>query len=88
MLDSVEIDVALLVRGLEIDAYDEIIKTLAAGAIKPAQGFKFAFEGGADFICVGMFDFQVVEDVLIAKKTLSGNLNRRRPWIKIPADRW
>jgi len=32
VLDSVEIDVALLVRGLEIDAYDEIIRTLAAGA--------------------------------------------------------
>jgi len=34
VLDSVEIDVALLVRGLEIDAYDEIIKTLAAGAYR------------------------------------------------------
>ncbi|MGB0767463.1 MAG: esterase/lipase family protein [Phycisphaeraceae bacterium] len=34
VLDSVEIDVALLVRGLEIDAYDEIIRTLAAGAYR------------------------------------------------------
>lgn len=34
VLDSVEIDVALLVRGLEIDAYDEIITTLAAGAYR------------------------------------------------------
>ena len=56
-------------------------KVLAAGAIHPRDGFKFAFENGADFLCVGMFDFQVVEDVLIAKKTLAGNLNRRRPWM-------
>ena len=38
-------------------------KVLAAGAIKPKDGFKWAFENGADFICVGMFDFQVVADV-------------------------
>jgi len=56
-------------------------KTLAAGAIHPEQGFKYCFENGADFLCVGMFDFQVVEDVLIARNTLAGNLNRRRPWM-------
>jgi len=38
-------------------------KVLAAGAIHPKQAFKYAFENGADFICVGMYDFQVVEDV-------------------------
>lgn len=32
VLDNVEIDLALVVRGLEIEAYDEIIKTLAAGS--------------------------------------------------------
>jgi len=36
-------------------------KALAAGAIPPQDGFKFAFENDADFICVGMFDFQIVE---------------------------
>jgi hypothetical protein len=41
-------------------------KVLAAGALKPEDGFRWAFENGADFICVGMFDFQVVEDVNIA----------------------
>jgi hypothetical protein len=55
-------------------------KTLAAGAIPPASGFKYAFENGADFICVGMFDFQVREDAIIAKKTLAELKTRDRPW--------
>lgn len=54
-------------------------KTLAAGAIHPSEGFKYAFDSGADFICAGMFDFQVTEDVMIAKDVLS-KTNRRRPW--------
>ena len=56
-------------------------KVLAGGAIHPEDGFKFAFENGADFICVGMFDFQVVEDVNITIDTLSKLSNRKRPWL-------
>ncbi len=55
-------------------------KVLAAGAIPPRDGFQFAFEGGADFLCVGMFDFQVREDAIIARSILSGEVKRSRPW--------
>jgi len=55
-------------------------KVLAAGAIPPQEGFKFAFENGADFACAGIFDFQVKEDALVAAGVLSGKLDRRRPW--------
>jgi uncharacterized membrane protein YphA (DoxX/SURF4 family) len=55
-------------------------KVLAAGAIKPDNGFKWAFEKGADFICVGMFDFQIVEDVNICTETLARLNNRERAW--------
>ncbi len=54
-------------------------KVLAAGAIQPEDGFRYAFDHGADFICVGMFDFQVAEDAAIAKKVLA-DVKRERPW--------
>ena len=55
-------------------------KVLAAGPILPKDGFKWAFENGADFICVGMFDFQVVDDVNICIDTLQNLQNRSRAW--------
>lgn len=55
-------------------------KVLAAGAILPQDGFKWAFENGADFICTGMFDFQIVNDVNICIDTLSNLGNRKREW--------
>ena len=55
-------------------------KTLAAGAIHPKVGFKYAFQNGADFIVVGMYDFQIVDDVNIALDVLHSDLKRARPW--------
>jgi uncharacterized membrane protein YphA (DoxX/SURF4 family) len=56
-------------------------KVLAAGAIKPEDGLKYAFTNGADFVCLGMYDFQIVEDVNIALDTLSRVSDRQRPWM-------
>ena len=55
-------------------------KTLAAGAIPPEVGFPYAFNNGADFICVGMYDFQVVGDVNMAIDALAAVKDRSRPW--------
>jgi len=52
---------------------------LAAGAIQPKDGFQYAFNNGADFICVGMYDFQIVDDSNIVLDSLS-IVNRTRPW--------
>lgn len=55
-------------------------KVLAAGAIEPEDGFRWAFESGADFICVGMFDFQIVKDVKIVQGILGDLQTRDRQW--------
>lgn len=57
-------------------------KVLAAGAIHPREGFRFAFENGADYANVGMFDFQVREDAIIARDAVAEVVRkgRARPW--------
>jgi hypothetical protein len=58
-------------------------KVLAAGAIHPRDGFRFAFEHGADFLNVGMFDFQIREDAILAQQILK-DINakgRQRLWM-------
>ena len=56
-------------------------KVLAAGAIPPKNGFQYAFENGADFACVGMFDFQIVDNVNTLTEIFSGEMPRSRPWM-------
>lgn len=56
-------------------------KVLAAGAIRPAKGFEYAFASGADFACVGMFDFQIAEDVGIASAAVAKSAKRGRAWM-------
>ena len=58
-------------------------KVLAAGAIHPREGFMFAFENGADFVNVGMFDFQVRENAIIARDVVAeiSRKGRMRPWM-------
>ncbi len=56
-------------------------KVLAAGAIHPREGFEYGFNNGADFLCVGMYDFQVQENVIIAKRAIADAESRQRPWM-------
>jgi len=55
-------------------------KVLGAGAIHPREGFQYAFQNGADFLCVGMFDFQVAEDAVLARQALEKAKDRNRLW--------
>ena len=55
-------------------------KVLAAGAVNPRQGFAHAFAGGADFIAVGMFDFQVRENCELLPRLVAREKDRPRPW--------
>ncbi len=54
-------------------------KVMAAGAIPPEDAFQYVFDNGADFSLAGMFDFEIAEDVAIARKVLA-KVNRTRPW--------
>ncbi len=56
-------------------------KVLAAGAIRPGKGFEYAFANGADFACVGMFDFQIGEDAGIARAAVAKCAKRPRSWM-------
>jgi hypothetical protein len=55
-------------------------KVLAAGAIYPRDAFPYAFKNGADFIAVGMFDFQIKENSDLLRKVVRLCQNRERPW--------
>jgi len=43
-------------------------KVLGAGRVEPEAGFRYAIEAGADFLNVGMFDFQVAENTELVRK--------------------
>jgi hypothetical protein len=55
-------------------------KVLAAGAISPNQAFPYAFENGADFLAVGMLDFQIKANCHVAEQALRHHQQRARPW--------
>jgi hypothetical protein len=65
----------------ELDTPWIAYKVLGAGAIHPREGFQYAYQNGADFVCAGMFDFQIAEDVEWAKAALEKSRQRSRPWI-------
>ncbi len=59
-------------------------KVLAAGAIRPEDGLRYAFSNGADFVCLGMYDFQMVKNVNTAVEVLRTSVARERPWMGGP----
>ena len=54
-------------------------KILAAGAIPPREGFSYAFRSGADFVAVGMFDFQIKSNCELINRIVK-HKERARPW--------
>jgi hypothetical protein len=54
-------------------------KIMAAGAIPPENAMTYAFGNGADHILLGMFDFEIAQDVELANKVLAA-VKRERPW--------
>ncbi len=59
-------------------------KILAAGAIPPRAAFPYAFNSGADFVLVGMFDWQVAANAKLARRVVTlaskPGSQRARPW--------
>jgi hypothetical protein len=55
-------------------------KVLGAGRDKPLEGFQHAFEKGADFLAVGMFDWQVRDDAAHVQSLLAQGVARDRAW--------
>jgi hypothetical protein len=59
-------------------------KVLAAGAVHPRMAFPWAVNNGADFLLVGMFDWQIEEDAKLARRVFTAasgpSSKRTRPW--------
>jgi hypothetical protein len=55
-------------------------KVLGAGRIPAPEGFRQAFEHGGDFLAVGMFDWQIREDVSHVQQMISKGIDRERSW--------
>lgn len=55
-------------------------KVLGAGRVLPKDGFDLAFKSGADFINVGMYDFQVESNANLVREVVKNHEQRARPW--------
>jgi len=56
-------------------------KVLGAGRVQPEDGFDLAFKNGADFVNVGMYDFQVEQNVGFVREAVQRNEKRDRLWM-------
>jgi hypothetical protein len=55
-------------------------KVLGAGRDTPPDGFRHAFEKGADFVAAGMFDWQAEDDAAHVRELLAKGVGRDRAW--------
>jgi hypothetical protein len=55
-------------------------KVCAAGGLGPQAAFDYAFSHGADFVIVGMFSWQVAQDVQVAESMIEQYQTRERAW--------
>jgi hypothetical protein len=55
-------------------------KVLGAGRVLPKDGFDLAFKSGADFINVGMYDFQVESNISLVCDVVKRHEQRGRTW--------
>jgi hypothetical protein len=55
-------------------------KVLGAGRVLPEDGFDLAFKSGADFINVGMYDFQVEPNISLVCEIVKRHERRDRTW--------
>lgn len=66
-------------QALVARAQSEVLDQDQQPAVKgPPEGFRLALSMGADFLNVGMFDFQVRENAALMKDLLAGDLPRHR----------
>ena len=56
-------------------------KVLGAGRLQPKDGFDLAFKSGADFVNVGMYDFQVKQNVELVREAAQSHEKRERGWM-------
>jgi hypothetical protein len=56
-------------------------KVLGAGRVQPNEGFDLAFKSGADFVNVGMYDFQVGQNVELVHDAALTHKIRDRQWM-------
>ena len=55
-------------------------KVMAAGAIPPKDALRYAFHNGADHVLLGMFDYEIADDVQLAKAAIAAAAKRERAW--------
>jgi hypothetical protein len=71
-------DIAAFMKGIKKPWI--AFKVLGAGRVQPKEGFDLAFKSGADFLNVGMYDFQVQQNIAMIPEIVKRHEQRDRTW--------